>query len=243
MKRDTVQAVTLPVLVTAMSAREASGRSPLAMGDSGLVRVVTDADAGRWRRTEFVSSEDHALLIGLTQLRWALDEQDEFTAERAYAKLDPHIQSNTPRKPRGERLGRGISLEWPGWGLEDARGAYTWLVTEILQGARFVMWHSEVEHRILPGLYCRDRRTAVFAMGIMKRLRVCPKCDAPFIPDATNVDYCSVKHREAHRVDRFRWRKKRAALVEDDGPTGRAKQRELDPKNGVGLRLKSRKST
>ena len=228
MKRDSVQTVTLPVLVAAMSAREASGRAPLATGDSGLVKVVSDADAGRWRKTEFVSSKDHAFLIGLTKLRWAFDEQDEFTAERAYATLEPHIQSNIPRKAMAAHVGRNISIEWSGWGLEDAPGAYTWLITEILQGARFIMWHSETENRILPGLYCPDRRVAVFAMAIMKRLRVCPKCDAPFVPGAGNVDYCCPKHREAHRVDRFRWR---------------AKQTALDHKKGVGLRAKSRKST
>ena len=227
MKRDEVQTVTLPVLVAAKNAREASGRAPLDLDDSGLLRVVTDADTVRWMKTEFVSAKDNALLMGLTQLRWALDEQDEFTAKRAYEKLAPHVQSNIPREPKTVPVGLSISIEWPGWGLGDAPGAYTWLVTEIIQGARFVMWHSEVENRILPGLYCPDRKSAVFAMGIMKRLRVCPKCDAPFIPGAGNVDYCSPKHRDAHRVDRHRWR---------------AKQRALDPKNGVGLGATSRKS-
>jgi len=89
---------------------------------------------------------------------------------------------------------------------------YSDLLTQMLRQSRFVMWYSEEKYgRFLPALYCLDRRTAVFAMRLAEPIRVCQKCETPFIPIAGNVDYCCIEHREAYRVARFRWRAKQRA--------------------------------
>jgi len=213
MKPNSVQTVTMPVLVAAMSATEASGFMPFELEESGLTHTVTEDDAARWVKTEFSSTKDHALFVAINLLKWAWDEEDEFTAARAFQMLKPYVQSNIPANPTVVFVHPTMSMHWGGWGLSAIPSAYTWLVTEVFQSARFVMWHSEEEDRFLPGLYCPTRRIAVFALGIMKRLRVCPKCDIPFIPDDDKMAYCCLKHYEAHRIARFRARQKRDAII------------------------------
>lgn len=204
MKRDSVQTVTFPILVAASSAREANGHSPLG---HRLVRAATNVDARKWIKTEFKSAADHAFLVGLSHVKWGWDEKDEFTLEKGFSKLAPHVESNQPRKPKTMNLSGGLSLTWSGWDVGTVPSMFSQIVSEHLQHARFVMWFSEKTERFLPGLFCPDRKTAVLAMRFMGRILVCPKCDAPFVPTA-NMGYCSAKHREAHRVERFRWRAK-----------------------------------
>lgn len=80
-------------------------------------------------------------------------------------------------------------------------------VSEDAAQARLILrWTGK---RFLPALLCPDIATALYVrllLGIVggKALRVCPYCSKPFVQGRTDQDYCSIPHREAHRVRRWR---------------------------------------
>lgn len=213
MTRDTIQTVTFPILVEA-DTKEADDWGtffPENWKGSRFVRVVTGEDAKKWLRTE-LSPKEADVFLGLSYLKTGFDEQDEYTLMRGYEKLRPLVKDLVPPEeweidlPTKDgtkmSIGSGGTQKW-----SATHYNYSRLLTQMLKNTRFVMWCSlEKYHRFLPALYCRDRKTAVFAMRLAGPLRVCPKCETPFIPAAGNVVFCCIKHREAHRVDRFRWK-------------------------------------
>jgi hypothetical protein len=155
----------------------------------------------------------------VSKLKWAYDEGDEFTLRQAFEKLQPYVKGipspeviwvDLPSTKKGVKIALGTG----GQDLSIAPGGYSSLMTQILKCTQFVIWYSEKDERLLPALYCPDKKTAVFAMRFTGRILVCPKCDTPFIPIAGNIDYCCIKHRESHRVERFRWRKKQRTEAE-----------------------------
>ena len=82
------------------------------------------------------------------------------------------------------------------------------LLNRLMQNARLVMWCSDREQRFLPGVYCPDWKTAAFATMLVSQLRVCPKCEVPFVPKILKQTYHTPSCREAHRMERKRWRDK-----------------------------------
>jgi len=220
--RVSVQTVTLPILVKADDLKEADDRGtffPATWEGSYWVHVVTTQDVQDWVRSE-LSPKDQDLLIGASHIKFGYDEGDEYTLMRGYEKLRPLVKDLAPPDEFELDLhtkdGRKITLSSGGgqkW--RATHWNYSGLLTEMLRKSRFVMWYSEEKYgRFLPALYCLDRRTAVFAMRLAGPIRVCPKCDTPFVPIAGNVDYCCIKHREAYRVDRSRWRAKQRTARE-----------------------------
>ena len=219
MKRDSVQTVTLPILVESEGWGKTNNMDdwgtffPADWKGSMGVHVVTEADVKLWLRSE-LSPKEHNLFVGLNYLKFGIDERDEYTLMRGYDKLRPIVKDlappeDTKRVDLKTKDGTEISFlpverKWTAtvWN-------YSGLFTEALKNTRFVMWGSETYNRFLPALFCRDKKTAVFAMRLAGSLRVCPKCDAPFVPSAGNVDYCCIEHREAYRIARFRWNKKK----------------------------------
>jgi hypothetical protein len=216
MIRNSVQTVTsMPVLVLADSAREADGWGTFLnadeVWDEGMfVRIATGEDVKKWLKTEF-SQEDLALFIGASRLKRAYDKREEFALSQAHKILQPFVKNLASIEDSVIELklkdGAKISLRSsPRWNA--TRWNFSGLLRDVFDDAKFVIWHSEKEDRFIPALYCSNRKTAAFIVQFMGRIRVCPKCDAPFIPLAGNVDYCSPAHREAHRVARSRWRAK-----------------------------------
>jgi hypothetical protein len=84
----------------------------------------------------------------------------------------------------------------------------------LLERVRLVLWWDG-EH-FLPALYCEDRTTALYVRVLLKAARGrglanCLKCGEWFVQDRANQDYCSIAHREAHRVARWRSHQKHIA--------------------------------
>jgi hypothetical protein len=85
---------------------------------------------------------------------------------------------------------------------------FCWQVTRtLLERVRLVLWWDG--ERFLPALYCEDRTTAIYSRVLLKATRgqglaTCLKCGEWFVQDRANQDYCSIAHREAHRVARWR---------------------------------------
>src|SRR6185369_11005232 len=84
-----------------------------------------------------------------------------------------------------------------------------------LEGVRLVLWKKKEPDRSLGvGLYSPDLRAAFWIHSLMsgtgtaKGFRICPKCGKVFWQDRADQDYCSVKCREAHRIERWRAKRK-----------------------------------
>jgi len=61
-------------------------------------------------------------------------------------------------------------------------------------------------------IWCPDAETALYASTLFRprSLSVCPKCDAVFAQQRPDQIYCSTAHQAAHRVARWRRRKKKS---------------------------------
>ena len=84
-----------------------------------------------------------------------------------------------------------------------------------LGDARLVLWWSE--DGLKPAIWCREMRTGFYARALLsvvgaKGLRICPHCGEPFLQERSDQDYCSVAHREAYRVARWRSQQKKAPI-------------------------------
>jgi len=171
------------------------------------VQVVKAEDVKKWLRS--VPNDDFALFMGVSRLRGAHDNRDEFALAEAHEKLDTLLSLTRPVEI-DLRLSDRVSIKTTNQKWNVTRWNYSITLTRMAESARFVMWHSEEHGRFLPALFCPDMKTAAFVMSFTGSIRVCPKCDALFIPSAGNVDYCRPAHREAHRMARKRWRDKQA---------------------------------
>ena len=81
------------------------------------------------------------------------------------------------------------------------------LMSEALRSVKVVLWWSGREFR--PALYCSEIKAALYVFLLMKVAGgqgwgVCPKCGAFFEQRRSNQNYCTIAHREAHRVARWR---------------------------------------
>ncbi len=81
------------------------------------------------------------------------------------------------------------------------------LMSEALDSVRLVLWSSGKHLR--PALYCPQAKAALYAILLMKVAAgrgwgVCPYCGQFFAQKRSDQNYCTIAHREAHRVARWR---------------------------------------
>jgi hypothetical protein len=96
----------------------------------------------------------------------------------------------------------------------DPRWLLSYEVSKALRDAQLVLWWNG--QRFLPAVYCPNIKTAFYARALLdivgtKSFRICACCGDLFRQKRTDQDYCSISHREAHRVARWRARQKRRA--------------------------------
>lgn len=88
-------------------------------------------------------------------------------------------------------------------------------ISEAVRTAQLVLWWSGQSPR--PAIWCPDLRTAFYARALLGSFRICPQCGGPFFPQRPDQNYCSVAHREAYRVARWRSRKKQQTTRKERG--------------------------
>jgi hypothetical protein len=201
-QRDMYEAVTvtepIPLLIHCSPA-ERDGTTSFLVGFEGLrpVRILRDKDLHAKSKFWQSIGKQQQEIVAATQLVDALEKQDTLAARNAFASLAKsesallqHLASEAPEKFKSYlqiRLDQGIS--------------------ERLKGAHLVIWNFRGK-RVL-AVYCPDNVTALYTKLLMNRvsgrgLAVCPKCGLPFVQKRPNQEYCSLQHREAHRVARWR---------------------------------------
>ena len=232
MQRDTYDAVTVPILVPASTAEkegEAWLDEPVKVRRFLTEDIEHNSNRGKktwgeidtWRQKE---------MLNLVELVRAIRAKDTIAMEKATITL---------KSTRGpiERAVSNALMKEPGY-IESILAKE---LSSRLEHVRFVIWQWQGETG--PALLCPDVATALLirvvmsAVGAQAGLRLCPKCGQAFLQKRADQDYCSVKCREAHRVERWRAQKsgtskvkltgkERAPLVETKGrkPRRRTKQ-------------------
>ncbi len=102
------------------------------------------------------------------------------------------------------------------------------LMSEALNSVRLVLWWSG--NQFQPALYCPHAKSAVYTFLLMKIVAgrgwgVCPYCGEFFIQNRSDQSYCTITHREAHRVGRWRAAKLSQSKKKGGGPSGSRKAR------------------
>jgi hypothetical protein len=97
---------------------------------------------------------------------------------------------------------------------QDPGRLLSYELSTALWDARFVLWWTSRTFR--PAVWCPDMKTAFYARALLdvvggKGIRTCPHCGEWFTQDRPDQDYCTVAHREAHRVARWRLQQKKKA--------------------------------
>jgi len=226
MQRDAYKTVTdLPVLVPC-SAREQEGRATF-LGQDGLhpVRAFADSDLTRKSKgnpLRTMLESEQGFFTAIVALQRALGTKDRLAAARAreglikaiarkeQVVLDPDHVSQLASSPgvnpqRAELMALELYTLRPG--EADEKILLSARVSEALGSVRLVLWWSGTKFR--PALYCPDLKSALYTFVLMKTVAgqswgVCPFCGLLFVKSRRNQDYCSIAHREAHRVARWR---------------------------------------
>jgi hypothetical protein len=159
--------------------------------DDRPIRCLTAKDIEPPSR--FLSPDDKRLLSGALALRKGFETGDELLQKKGFEKIEP----------RNPDVLNAAQAKDPRW----ARLTFPRVVTERLKDVRLVMWFSPRKNQFTPALWCPDRAAGVFLQSLMD-MRFCPYCGDLFLPRKNNVIYCRISHREAHRMQRKRWREK-----------------------------------
>lgn len=202
--------------------------------DPRFVRILGNNDLRNARRhlTEAEAQHFHAV-IAITQ---AFQKPDDFVALDkaliAYQKAQD-LRISNGRKELDDLADLGPLLA-PLMGLtadeavehfsglgpglrarKDVRCLLSFELSESLDGARLVLWWTETEFK--PAIWCPDMKTGFYARALLSvvggtGIRVCPHCGDFFLQERSDQFYCSIAHREAHRLARWRQKKKTELL-------------------------------
>lgn len=243
MQRGIYDAVThefrLPVLVPATPARgEGLATFEQELGRPQPVRIFKDSDLKDAKRhlTESEATHFYAIVALAQSLRHPSDsiaiENARAVLEKAYEirRAEPRF-GGLPPAGLAEGLSRLVGLP-PQQSLEvwegrragpraalDPRWQLSYEVSQaIFFSARLVLWWTSC--RFTPAIWCQDMKTAFYVRALLtavggKGLRICPHCNEPFLQERPDQSYCSIAHREAHRV--ARWRAEKASKSRKKG--------------------------
>lgn len=230
MQRDRTNAVTtgieIPILVPAR-AKQGQGYDTFhsQLGKPSPVRVLRSEDF----KSVFagLSDDERNQFVELMGLIKALEEKDPVALRKQREKFAERRQARRRRKePLDDRVGETVArvfgvtpkeaLDWfygldlSGWEKKDPRWLLSREVSEAVEKVRLVLWWTG--KRFLPALSSPDLASAFYIHALLhvargKGFAVCPHCSSPFVRKRPDQQYCSIDHREAHRVARWRERK------------------------------------
>jgi len=200
------------------------------LGDVGetytYVRVVTQDDlapVSKRNPIRSVSQSDREFFLAVVAFIKGLEEKDRLAIVKARERvvlalgrkrgLDPHSPDvRRAALEMGLKPGReAVAMELFTLGsghIADVGWMFSSVVSGELDSVRLVLWWFGKQFR--PALYCPDLKSALFTLILMRIVGgqgwgVCPQCGDFFVQKRADQTYCSVAHREAHRV--ARWRK------------------------------------
>jgi hypothetical protein len=189
------------------------------------VRVVTQDDlAPNSKRNPIrsVSESDREFFLAVVALIKGLGDNDRLAIAKARERVVLALgrkQGVDPNSDDVRRVASELGLEagqeavamelftiGPGQAV-DVGWLFSSVVSGELDSVRLVLWWHRKQFR--PALYCPDLKSALFTLVLMKIVSgrgwgVCPQCGDFYVQKRPDQTYCTVAHREAHRVARWR---------------------------------------
>lgn len=112
-----------------------------------------------------------------------------------------------PKGSEPEAIARHYGYSLGPRAASDIRQLLSEEISESLSSVRLVLWLSKEGFRM--ALYCPEVKTALYLFCLLgfvsgTGIGLCPKCGSLFKQSRPNQTYCSIQHREAHRVARWR---------------------------------------
>jgi hypothetical protein len=209
MQRGPYDTVTLPVLIPCVFYKQEGVATFLPVKKGGIqkpVRAFTQADLDRKSKESALrtmTDPEWGVFNAIWSLMQGLKNKDEFAISKAHAKLLGSASEG--EQTVEEMLARAFTDREP-------EGMLSLQLSQALDSVRLVLWESG--HGLQPALYCPDPKSALYTFVLnnlfadKKKLSLCPFCGEFFVPRRPDQTYCSVAHREAHRVARWRAAKK-----------------------------------
>ena len=202
------------------------------------VRAFTDADLtpkSRKHPLRSMSDPERQLFTAIVGLSRGLEKKDRLAVKHARKMLIEAVARKNNIVPDADLLKavsamRGLNrdeielaaleLSTLTVGEEDEPRLLSSRVTAALASVRLVLWWSG--SRFHPALYCPDGQSALYTYLLMRTSArqgcgVCPYCGIFFLKSRPDQSYCSVAHREAHRVARWRAAKVRKSKASKKG--------------------------
>jgi hypothetical protein len=197
-----------------------------------------------------------ALLDRLSPGRWFLEEDKSGTDKRTYKSLSGDMRFSVsfeigPKKPLSQSDFPGASIrkaappvlsdlgssgpghEWKGEISAEIRSATLALAEAFTAGlskTRFVVWWSDIGKKFVPGLFCPDIVTALYALamwssGTTGGWAICQnsRCKKDYPRSRVKQRYCSHKCQVAAAMQRFRDRAK-SVTPKEEKPAPRTKK-------------------
>lgn len=189
---------------------------------SSPIRVVRDSEIvengdlnPKLRKKILSETWDMIRAIGL--LFRAEEVRDSKAALEAYTLAKPVLFGHTSTTQDRDAVDLVISMN----SLESNIGLdLDQLISHALANARLVCWghwklataerdaRRPLHQRRAIGIYCPDWKTAIVAKMILGSIRICFRCHKPFIAKRPKQNCCIAGCREAHRLARWRAKKK-----------------------------------
>ena len=137
-------------------------------------------------------------------------------AERAGLELARTLLANQDSLglDLGTKSSERVAAVLPGYALGGSRADPRILISRVILGhldvsAKLALWWSKDGFH--PAVYCQNKESAMYVKALLslrerRGLAVCPHpgCGVAFQQKRPDQQYCSIAHREAHRVARWR---------------------------------------
>jgi hypothetical protein len=168
-------------------------------GVVGLLKGIQERDPIRITKARRQLSEAHATEARRAQtLRWKGDAQFGHI-------LAPFLGLEVGQGKEASEILSGQRLP-PRIAKDDAKVLSLEISRTIALQVNLVLWWTGTQ--FTPALFCSDPKLALYVYILThKGLGVCPHCGDFFPQQRPDQNYCSIPHREAHRVARWRAKK------------------------------------
>ncbi len=141
----------------------------------------------------------------------AVEQSDEEKIQSLYHSLGVLFGLGTGHQEEAKEIWDGVKLSPRE--EKDAQSLLSRQISQELLGVQLVLWWTG--QYFTPALYCPYPLSALYVQalhgitGKAKAFAGCPYCGNLFMQERTDQHYCCIAHREAHRVARWRARKKK----------------------------------
>jgi hypothetical protein len=199
---------------------------------SGLPAILNELSPEGW----FMESEPDTGEIRFksvsgnvrSSFSYKIEQVPEHPSIPADVSTKPERRTASPNFSASKRDGQTV-MQWSGeisGECKTAAFALSEAFTAGLSKTRFVVWWSELSKKFVPGLYCPDIVTALYALamwssGTAGGWAICQKCSKDFARKRAKQLYCSARCQTAAGMNRLRQKQKATTAVKPNTAIGR----------------------